>query len=299
MAKPNLNRLEYFVAIAEAGSITGAAARMRVSKAVVSKQLQLLEQEVGEALIIRNPRHMNLTQAGEVLFEGARSALAQAEETFERLREGRASLSGTLRIAAPLDFGLQFVAPFAATFRQAHPDLMVELNVSDIRHDPVKARFDIAYRAGWLSDSANLARKISEFDQLLVCTPELFEALGRPDHPDALAQAPFIENRALTQPLRLSFSGPSGDILDVTMQAALSIDITMGVKALTVRGAGLAVLPSFQVKDELSNGLLTHVAPNWHLRRGGLYSVLPATRFRSAATQAFLDQFQNSLPNRI
>ncbi|MEO0923490.1 MAG: LysR family transcriptional regulator, partial [Pseudomonadota bacterium] len=159
----NLNRLAYFVAIAEEGTITAAAARLRVSKAVVSKQLQLLEDDLGSTLVLRNSRHFNLTETGETFYEAARAAVAQAKDAFHLVRKGRDEPSGELRVTAPLEFGVEYVAPAIAEFSLLYPSLTIDLTLSDTRFDPVEARFDIAFRVGWLEDSSNTARKLTGF----------------------------------------------------------------------------------------------------------------------------------------
>jgi DNA-binding transcriptional LysR family regulator len=293
--KPNLNRLEYFVAIAEAGSITAAAERMRISKAVVSKQLQLLEQELGATLIIRNSRHLKLTETGQSFFEAARASVAQAEEAYAMVRHGRAEPSGTLSITAPLDLGVTFISPMVAEFQATYPSVTINLTLSDMRMDPVESRFDVAFRVGWLSDSSNIARKLADFQQFAVASPVLIEKYGVPSHPTDLAAFPFIEHRALPKPSSWSFSSPSGETERVTMNTALSADETAVIRALAVHSAGISILPDFFVRQELSSNALTQLLPDWHLRSGGIYAVYPPTQFRSAATQKFTNFLTKNL----
>ncbi|WP_170335970.1 LysR family transcriptional regulator [Ruegeria arenilitoris] len=295
MAKSNLNRLEYFVAIAEAGTITAAADRMRVSKAVVSKQLQLLEEELGATLIVRNSRHLNLTEIGQSFYAAAQASVAQAEEAYAMVRRGNAEPSGTLRITAPLDLGADYVAPVVAEFRRMHPAVTIELTLSDVRIDPVEARFDIAYRVGWLSDSANIARKLGEFRQIVVASAEVINELGDPDTPSDLSNFPFIEHRALSSPLRWRFSGQTGETIDVEMKRALSADVTPAIKAMTLDGAGISILPDFYVRKELADKSLIQLLPDWTLPSGGIYAVYPPTQYRSSATQRFSKLFAENM----
>ena len=127
----NLNRLSYFVATIEAGTITRAAESLGVSKAVVSKQLQLLEHEVGTALLLRNTRKLRPTEAGLVFYESAKGALTQAANAFEQVQERDKQPRGRLRVACPVDYGVSHVAPFAARFQEIYPNVEVELSMSD------------------------------------------------------------------------------------------------------------------------------------------------------------------------
>jgi DNA-binding transcriptional LysR family regulator len=295
MKKSNLNRLEYFVTIAEAGTITAAAERMRISKAVVSKQLQLLEEELGATLVVRNSRHLNLTEVGQTFYEAARASVAQAEEAYEMVRQDRAEPSGNLRITAPLDLGVAHVAPVVAEFRIAYPSVTIDLTLSDARFDPVEARFDIAYRVGWLADSSNVARKLAGFQQIVVAAPGLVERLGQPSLPSELTEFPFIEHRALSNPLRWQFSNSEHETADVQMSPAVRADVTPAIKAIVLEGTGISVLPDFFVKKEIENKTLVRLVPEWELQTGGIFSVYPPTQFRSAATKRFAELFAESL----
>ncbi|GAA0469014.1 LysR family transcriptional regulator [Parasphingorhabdus litoris] len=287
----NLNRLTYFVAIAEEGTITAAAARLRVSKAVVSKQLQLLEHDLGATLILRNSRHFNLTETGEAFYEAARAAVAQAQDAFQLVRKGRDEPSGELRITAPLEFGVGYVAPAVAAFSSLYPALRVDLTLSDTRFDPVEARFDIAFRVGWLEDSANTARKLTGFSQVMIAAPSIVEKFGMPQTLDDLARLPFIENRALKAPSKLTFTDKRGQMRDIAFQPSVSGDTTQAVLSVVKAGGGIANMPDFVVVDALRTGELIGILPEYALPSGTISAVFPPTPYRSAATRKFTDFF--------
>ncbi|MGB0968116.1 MAG: LysR family transcriptional regulator [Halocynthiibacter sp.] len=299
MDRINLNRLEYFVTIAEAGTITAAAERLRISKAVVSKQLQLLEAELGATLIIRNSRHLKLTETGERFFQSARAAIQQAEAACQIVQQGHDTPSGTLRITAPLDLGKDYVSPAIAAFRQAYPAVTVDLTISDQKLDPVDARFDIAYRAGWLEDSGNIARKLAEFQQYIVAAPALLALHSTPTTPNSLHDLPFIEHRALANPCDWTLVRSGGSTTKVSLKASISADVTPVIKNIAVSGAGFAILPDFYVLDEIREGSLIRLLPDWDLPRGGVYSVFPPAPYRSAATKAFAEMFRQMLQAKL
>ncbi|SIN67221.1 DNA-binding transcriptional regulator, LysR family [Parasphingorhabdus marina DSM 22363] len=287
----NLNRLAYFVAIAEEGTITAAAARLRVSKAVVSKQLQLLEDDLGATLVLRNTRHFHLTETGEAFYEAARVAVVQAKDAFHLVRKGRDEPSGELRITAPLDFGIAYVAPAVAAFSLLYPALAIDLTLSDTRFDPVEARFDIAFRVGWLEDSANTARKLTGFSQVMIAAPSIVETFGMPQTLDDLARLPFIENRALKTRSKLTFTDERGQIRDITFQPSVSGDTTQAVLAVAKAGGGIANMPDFAVVNALETGKLIDILPEFALPSGTISAVFPPTPYRSAATRKFTDFF--------
>ncbi|MEJ6391926.1 LysR family transcriptional regulator [Gymnodinialimonas sp. 2305UL16-5] len=287
----NLNRLTYFVAIAEEGTITAAAARLRVSKAVVSKQLQLLEDDLGATLVLRNSRHFNLTETGEGFYEAARAAVAQAKDAFHLVRKGRDEPSGELRVTAPLEFGVDYVAPAVAEFSLLYPALKIDLTLSDTRFDPVEARFDIAFRVGWLEDSSNRARRLTWFSQVVVAAPSIVETFGMPQTLDDLTRLPFIENRALKTPSKLTFTDKLGRNRDMTFQPSVTGDTTQAVLSVVKAGGGIANMPDFIVIDALRNGDLVELLPEFALPSGTISAVFPPTAYRSAATRRFTEFF--------
>ncbi|MES0885103.1 LysR family transcriptional regulator [Roseibium sp. SCP14] len=286
---PNLKRLEYFVAVIEEGSITAAARRLGVSKAVVSKQLQMLEDEVSASLVLRTSRQMNLTEAGRQFYEVASSAVGQAKEAYEAIREANDVPRGVLRITAPVDFGLAYVSGVTAKFTEIYPDVHVELVFSDTKFDLVESQFDISFRTGWLKDSSYLARKLSDFDQLPLCTPAFLERIGGSKDLKALEKLPFVENRALVQPKAWTFERQGEERLISMQNVAVSVDVTLAAKQVILSGTAFSIMPDFVVREELQSGELVSMMQDWSLPRGGVYAVFPPSKHRTAAAREFVN----------
>ncbi|MBB4120660.1 DNA-binding transcriptional LysR family regulator [Martelella radicis] len=257
--------------------------------------MQLLEAELGTALVIRNSRHLKLTERGAAFYESARAALMQIEEAYRGAQQGNEVPTGELRVTAPLDFGVAFVSEATAAFARRYPQVSVDLNFTDARLDPVENRFDIAFRVGWLKDSANIARKLADFQQFAVAAPTLMESLDRPSVPDDLIALPFIANRALTDADRWLFQGAGEPARNVALTPAIRANTAMGIKACAMAGGGFAILPDFLVNDALRDGSLVRLLPDFTLISGGIYAVFPPTPFRSAATRQFLHVLQGRL----
>lgn len=290
----NLNRLLYFVAIAESGTITAAAKRLGVSKAVVSKQLQLLEQDLGVTLILRTSRKLHLTEIGSGFYEGARAVVAQAKETYGLVRQSDGKLSGNLRISAPIDFGNMFVAPFVAKFSIDNPTVQIELLFSDTLLNPVDEKFDIAYRVGWPEDSSNIARKLGDFKLLIVASPKLLNRFGMPQNLEDLSQLPFVAHSIFKKPDKWSLKDTSGDTQKVvTFDRRISADTKQAVLSVLIEGAGIAVMPDFLIQPELTAGTLVTLLPRFTLEQGGIYSVFPPVPYRSNATKVFSETFRD------
>jgi len=283
----NLNRLSYFVAVVDAGSFTRAAERLGITKAVVSQQVAQLEAEVGTTLLIRSTRKVLATEAGRQFHDRCVQILREAEEAFDELAQAAAVPRGTLRVAAPADYGTEVVVPVATDFAARYPQCHVSLLLGDAPVDLGSGAADISIRVGWLPDSSFQARRIGQFRQLLVAGQSLAARLKGVTSPADLTAMPFVANHALREPLIWTFSRDGAESQTIRMTSGLSIDATPAVLR-AVRGAGgLSVLPDFQVADLIAAGEVIHVLPDWHLPSGGIHTVYPAARFRPAKVQAF------------
>ena len=283
----NLNRLAYFVATIEAGTITAAAQQLGISKAVVSKQLQILEQEVGTPLLLRNTRHLKPTDAGLAFFEDAKSALTQAHNAYERVLDRDQKPKGRLRVTAPVDYGVAHVAPFVARFRDAYPDVTIELFLTDAQMDLVKDRFDVGFRIGWLKDSSNQARKMRDFEEIVVCSAATFGKVNV-RAPSDLAQLPFVLSHALDGKTEWAFT-KGADSQNVAVNVATKLNITLAIRAYLMEGAAFSIMPDFMIEEDLTSNRLVRLLPDWSLRRGGVFTVTPPGQVRSNALKRFLE----------
>ncbi|TCS48361.1 DNA-binding transcriptional LysR family regulator [Primorskyibacter sedentarius] len=290
----NLNRLAYFAAVVETGSFTNAADRLGVTKAVVSSQVSQLEQELRTTLLVRNTRKVSTTEAGRLFYTRCVSILNEAEEAFSELSQLSEQPVGTLRMTAPYDYGTEIVAPLVAAFRSQHPDCQVELHLGDDHSDLLAGDLDLAIRVGWLRDSTLLARKLGGFRQLLIGAGANSGQFNAIQHPNDLAASPFVANKALSDPLQWRFENAFGETVSVKLQSDLSIDSAPAIMAAVREGAGLAILPDYLVRDHLTSGVLTQVLPEWHLPEGGIFIVLPASKFRAAKVSVFTEMLRQA-----
>jgi DNA-binding transcriptional LysR family regulator len=188
----NLNRLGMFVAVVEAGSFTAAADTLGTTKAVVSFNLKQLEQELGVALLTRSTRRLALTEAGEGFYAECARLLREADAAVDQARSGQATLAGSLRVTATVDYGNRIVAPALAAFARSHPALRVSYQASSTHADLIGDRLDLAIRVGTLADSSYRATPIGQFKLLLVASPALLAEHGAPRTLEALAAMPWL-----------------------------------------------------------------------------------------------------------
>lgn len=288
----NLNRLAYFAAVVDTGSFTQAAARLGITKAVVSHQVAQLEQELRTNLLVRSTRRVYPTEAGQVFYQRCTRILREAEDAFGEMQVASAAPTGTLRLTAPSDYGIKVIVPLIAAFSKRYLACKVDLRMTDTTLDIVSSQIDMAIRVGWLDDSSLQARKIASFRQILVGVPGLPMAQMRA--PDEIADLPFVAHTALRDPLVWQFSHANGESRKVALQAAISIDTTLGVLQAVRCGGGISILPEFLIADDIAQGRLCHILPDWQLRSGGVHTVYPAARFRPAKVTAFVEMLVES-----
>lgn len=289
----NMQRLGIFVAVAEAGSFTGAAQTLGLTKAVVSFNVRQLEQELGVSLLIRSTRRVSTTDTGERFYHRCLQLLQDAESVLEDVRSDHAGLSGLLRITTTPEYGARVVVPALAAFAAIHPQLRIQHVSSSQNDDLIAGRFDVAIRLGQLADSNHHARLIDRFDILAVAAPGYLDTLEGAAVRDLtqLASADWIAHSRLATPLNWQVMTPGGEsvLFSARYPAMITADSASSLLAFALAGAGVAVLPGWLVQEEIENGRLTHVLPDYRFPRQGIYALYPNTRHVPEKVRAFID----------
>jgi DNA-binding transcriptional LysR family regulator len=189
----DIEDLQTFVAVADAGGVSAAARRLGVSKSIVSRRLFRIEAELGVQLLARTTRGAALTEAGITFRDHAARASAEIDTARETILP-TGDLRGRLRVAIPLTFGPTHFAPVLAEMARQHPKLHIHTYYGDRFVDLIAEGFDCAIRAGYLQDSNLIAKRVGPFHGRLVASPGYIEMHGSPETPDNL-----VTHQALTQ----------------------------------------------------------------------------------------------------
>ncbi|WP_296947250.1 LysR family transcriptional regulator [uncultured Massilia sp.] len=290
IAAVNLNRLAVFVAVVEAGSLTAAAGRLGLAKSMVSKHMQLLEAEVGVALLVRSTRTLRLTEAGRAFYEASRGVLQSAERAIEEARSGRDAVQGNLRVAAAVDYGVMVVAPLLSRLRARHPDLKVELLCADHRVDLIADGIDVAVRLGKLADSGLQAARVGPLLRWLVASPAFLARHGMPDGPAALAALPYVELTVVAQPASFTLVRADGARHETVMRnTVFSTNSAYASRAAALAGDGVLRATVFSVQDDVAAGRLVRVLPDWSLGASDIHAVYPASSHVPQKVRLFID----------
>ncbi len=282
--------LRLFVLAAELLNISAAGRRMGMAPAVSSARLAKLEHGVGAELLHRTTRKVSLSLEGADFLPFAREIIAQEDAAMAALGKGAAHLSGTLRFAAPSTFAQHYIAPILPTFLNAHPDLTLDLRLSDLQLDMIDGSFDLALRNAPLVDTSLKGRKLADDKRILCAAPAYLDAHGTPETPAALTKHRLI---AFQHSGARSLKTPQGNTAKFDPGAATSrliVDDGLNQKQATLAGAGISLNSLWSVHEELASGRLKQVLPAYEAAEGNvLWLIYPKSNVLSPKVRVFMD----------
>ncbi|AOM41313.1 LysR family transcriptional regulator [Xenorhabdus hominickii] len=295
----NMQRLEIFVAVVEAGSFTGAAHTLGLTKAVVSFNIKQLEEELGISVLSRSTRQVAITDAGERFYLHCLQLLQDMEKILGDVRSDHAGLRGMLRITTTQEYGARVVVPVISAFAALHPQLRIQHVSSSKNDDLISGRFDVAIRLGQLADSTHHAKLIDWFDILPVASKEYLTTHHDNTITDLkqLQSARWIAHSRLATPLSWQVLTPAGDnvLFRADAPPMIMADSATSLRAFARSGAGVALLPAWLVQEDIANGCLTPLLPDHHFPRQGIYALYPNTRHVSENVRTFIDFLQSRI----
>lgn len=265
----DIEELQTFVEVADAGGISPAALRLGVSKSIVSRRLVRLEAELGVQLLSRTTRGAALTEAGTSFRNYAARACAEIDLAKETILP-TGELRGRLRIAAPLSFGPTHIAPMLAEMARRHPQLHIQTCYSDRVVDLIAEGYDCAIRIGYLQDSNLVARRVGPIYGAVVASPEYIKAHGAPETLEEL-----LTHQALMQGTEAWQLMDGDKIVSVRPRGRFKADNGIALVAAALAGLGVAYLPNGLIHEHLSSGALVPVLTRHPTPPAGAYVVRP------------------------
>ncbi|MEM9602880.1 MAG: LysR family transcriptional regulator [Pseudomonadota bacterium] len=290
-----LDCMRSFIAVVESGSFTAAADRLGVSKKRVSAHVSALEARLHVRLLSRTTRSVSVSDAGLSYYQGCQGILASLDDLENGLSEDNGRLTGTLRLALPVDYGRLAVLPSIAAFGWLHPDLSLDLHFSDRFVDLVAEGFDLAVRVGTLTDSTLISRAVSSTSVWVVAAPALVETHGAPEHPDDLARYPILQDANFPTESVWHFRH-AGTELRFSPRARLRANSATAVRDLAVTGYGVARVPSVIVERDVAAGRLVRLLGDFELPGADIHVVYPSREHQPAKVRALIDHLRETLP---
>jgi len=283
----DLKDLRIFVKVAERGSLSGAAAALRLPKSTASRALARLEEQAGAPLLRRNGRGVVLSETGTLLQRHALRILTEVEQAEAAVSRVRGAPRGLLRVSAPFTFGRAFVAPLLPEFLARQPEIRVELELSAGGIVAPGAHVDVAVRIGPLDDSSLRARKLGHVELRLCASPGYLAARPAPERPEDLAHHDLLD-WAGADAHDWTLAGPERTVR-VRVTPRLAVNDASVLRTAVLAGTGLAWLPGFLCHADLAAGRLQRVLPAWERDRPDLFALFPGGRAESPKVRAFVD----------
>ncbi|MDX1650074.1 MAG: LysR family transcriptional regulator [Myxococcota bacterium] len=287
----NVAAMVVFARVVQEGSFSGAARRLGLSKATVSREIAELERRLGAQLLRRTTRRMSLTEVGELFHARCQRVVEEAEAAERSVSRLQAEPRGRIRLAAPMSFGHRQLAPRLPAFVARHPQVHVDVDLTDRTIDLVAEKFDLAVRvsAGRPAEQTLVARRLAPVRLLVCAAPAYLERAGTPGTPEALAEHVCLTYRP--PPQTWAFAGDRS----VAVRGPLNADNGDALREAALAGLGIVQLPTFLVGDDVRAGRLVPLLAEHTDRVGGVYSVYPESRHLSPKVRAFIDWLAEDL----
>jgi len=274
-----------FAQVVEAGSFAAAAKALGQTRAAVSKQIAALEERVGAQLLQRTTRSMQLTEIGAEFYARCARIAEEAAEAERAVASLQGAPRGLLRVVAPITFGLRHLAPLVAPFLAAHPEIRLELSLSDAPPDWSADRVDAAVRIAPHAESGHVAHLLATSPHVVVASPAYFAARGVPRTPDELRTHACLLYSSLPTPSLWRFR--RGRTIRVT--GRLSVNHGETLRRAVLDGAGIAYMPRFIVGEDVAAGRLATALDEHVTSAQKIFLVHPRGRNLAPKLRAFVD----------
>lgn len=282
------DQLRAFVATAQSGSFTGAAAQLGMSNRLTSKYVAELEQRLGVRLFQRTTRKVGLTPAGSDLLSRAPALLDELDGLLADVSDSSKGLSGVLRISAPITFGELYIAGMLARFSELHPGITIDLRLSDAFSDLAAEGIDVAFRIGRFDMASLKVRRLGAFESLPVASPDYLARVGRPETPNELSEHSCIVDTNRRNPKRWAFE-QNGTQVVAQIEGRFHVNSASAAVDLTRRGLGIAYVPSFALSGALDRGELVRLLESHAGERGDVAAVYLEGRTLPQKVRALID----------
>ena len=298
MKAPDLNDLQFFAIVVEHGGYAAAERALGIPKSRLSRRITQLETDLGVRLLQRSTRKFAVTDIGQSVYRHAQSMLAEAQAAREAVDRVSAEPRGLIKVSSPVALAQDMLAKLLPEFLAAHPQVRVQLHVSNRRVDIIPEGFDVALRVrSKLDEDGELVlRSFGQISELLVASPAYLKRRGRPVEPAELTAHATLSMSEDEARQRWTLHGPGNAIQRVDIQPSLMTHDFPLLMAAARAGLGIALLPESICAQSVRNGELEVVVPDWHLPQGICHAVFPSRRGLLPAVRVFIDFLAEKMP---
>lgn len=290
-----IETMRAFIAVAQENSFTGAGRRLGLSTKLVSKYVQHLESQLQTRLFNRTTRSVSLTEVGAAYLGRCRSILEQMDDLDALVREHQVELAGPIRITAPTGFGSTRLTEALIPFLSAHPDVHLDLQLSDTRVALVEEGLDLAIRIGALRDSTLIARRLADMPLVVSAAPEYLELNGRPQNPRALSTHTCLVDGSQANLSAWRFWDHAGQEHVAKLNVTTRVNAPAAIARMAIGGLGIARSPQYAVAEALEAGKLEEILPGFRTDAYGVYALYPPNRHLTRRVRALIDHLASEL----
>lgn len=280
--------MQVFVKAVDLGSISAAAAELNLSSQLAGKQIRALEQGLGIKLLNRTTRRQSLTDGGRVFYERAKNILAEMDAAEALIAETRSTPRGRLRVSAPITFGSRALAPCIPEYLKLHPEVSVDLSLTNRTVDLIEEGFDVVFRTGELPDSGLLARRLASHKLVLCASPAYLKTAPPLRRPEDLLKHECLMFMLTSLRTQWSFDGPDGRV-SIPITGRFSTDSGEALRAAAVAGMGVLMQPYELVNEELKAGRLKRLLSQYEPVARPLHALYAPDRRMTPKLRSFLD----------
>ncbi|HKS33705.1 MAG TPA: LysR family transcriptional regulator [Enterobacteriaceae bacterium] len=285
-----------FVRIVEAGSLSAAAGQMATTQATISRRLQSLELLLGAKLILRTTHAMKLTDDGERCYQHARQLIDGWLALEDELQQSGDDPVGVLRVRAPHAFGQQQLLTPLVAFLTRYPKLDVEWMLNDKTVNFLSDNIDCAIRVGAEIDPATVTVQLAEVPRSLVAVPSLAASLENPHDPQSLSALPWIAVSSFYRHQVVLTHRDGQQTATIAISPRLSTDSIYVARNTALAGLGVAIVSSWTVEEDIREGRLVELLPEWQAAPLPVHLVYPWARYYPARLRKFLELMREIMP---
>lgn len=283
----DLNETAVFVKVVDAGSFSAAARLLGLPTSTVSTRVARLERRLGVTLLQRTTRRLSLTDAGSLYYQHAATGLGHMLDAEAAVTESTGEPKGLLRVTAPADIGDDLLADIVRQMHRRFPLVGIDLLLVSRYVDLVAEGVDIAIRTGSLKDSTLIAKNVGLARWVPFASPDYLASMPLPDSPQALRHHCCLQFTPLGKE-SWTLSGAGGS-LTVPLPGMVMINDVRIIRAMTLAGEGVALLPEYLCRAECAAGRLQRLLPDWYAKADPVHLVYPRQRFMPPKLRAFID----------
>lgn len=269
----DLFKLVVFAHVVRTGSFTKAADTLEISRSVVSKHIDDLEDSLSVRLLNRTTRTVGLTDVGKMIYQHAENIIGEYSEISSRSNSEHTAISGSVRISMAVDFGATTLTPILAEIKRSYPTLHMEIIFDNRTVNLLEDNIDIAIRVGWLKQENYPVRKIGSTEHW-ICASSSFEKESENLTPNSLVKLPWIQNSQLSK--QIAFTTPEQSKVISEPAATMTCNTAQATRLMVLESLGLSLFPAFYVHEDVESGRMIRMLKEYTLRPVDIFAIFPA-----------------------